>query len=550
MARGGRQLVRGLLLLAFVAAAAGCPSGPRSGDPFLFSGASPRAPEAPAVPPAPANARAETPGGNMAPTVSLTVNGPASVPVGQEIEYGLTIHNASPTPLHALMVRCSVPEGLRHVRSEPPADLDAGQLVWTLGALDGASDRTLQAVFQASEAGSANFLASLVTDDGRRDEKTTALTVAPPPVPGLQVNMTGPRTGVVGVPLTCQIAAKNPGTGPASNVQLKAEFTPTLEHASQSNPVELPLGTLAPGESRTVALPLRVAKAGPAVVRVTATAEGGYYSGADHSLTAMEAKLALKLSGPAVRYVGRSAVWDLEVSNGGSVPLTQVVVRDLLPPELTYASASTGGRLQEGPRGQPGGSTIHEVAWDVGSLRPGEAKHLQLTTTPGRMAPQARNVALASALPEGETAASARIQTTAEAALAIQGLPAFKLDVKDLDDPVEVGGRTSYRITVTNTGSLPGNQVQIVALLPPQMRLLSASGRSPYRSDGPRVVFEPLPSLEQGQAVTCTIEVEAVQAGDARFRAELTSTTLREPIAKEESTNVIGGGSSAPSPGK
>jgi uncharacterized repeat protein (TIGR01451 family) len=472
--------------------------------------------------------------------VRLNLLGPASVPVGQEIEYALTVHNPNPTPLRALMVRCSVPAGLQHVRSEPPASLEEGQLIWTLGALDGSSERTLQAVFQASQPGPVNFLASLVTDDGRRDEKTATLTVTPPAVPELQVSVTGPASGVVGVPLACQITTRNPGTGPAADVLLKAEFSPILEHSSQANPVELALGTLAPGEARTVPLPLRALRPGSGVVRATATAAGGFYSGADHSLTIQEARLALRLSGPAVRYVGRSAVWDLEVSNGGSVPLTQVVVRDMLPPELTFTAATAGGRLQQGPGSSPSASPLHEVAWDVGSLRPGEAKHVQLTTTPARMAPRALNVALASAVPEGVPATSARVQTEAEAVLTIQGLPAFKLDVKDLEDPIEIGGRTTYRVTVSNTGSLPGNQVQILAVLPPQMRLLSASGRSPYRVDGPRLVFDPLPSLEPGQSVTCTIEVEAIQAGDARFRAELTSTTLREPIAKEESTNVLG----------
>ena len=61
-------------------------------------------------------------------------------------------------------------------------------------------------------------------------------------------------------------------------------------------------------------------------------------------------------------------------------------------------------------------------------------------------------------------------------AVEIRGIPAFRLEVVDVDDPVEVGARTQYRIDVTNQGSLPGNEVEIVCEVPRQMRILGASG--------------------------------------------------------------------------
>jgi uncharacterized repeat protein (TIGR01451 family) len=555
MGRWGRRLAPALLLAALLGAAAGChgpsptPDASRNPDPF-FSSLSPtgRGPDAPPVPPAgDGGARPDGGGTGRLSSVYLSVAGPSSAGVGQEVAYALTIHNTDTTATRALMVRSTLPENLKYVRSEPPAMSEDGQLVWTLGALDGRSDRTLQVVFQAARPGQLTLRAGLVTDEGQRDERSATTEITTPQSPELRASLTGPTSGVVGVPLTCQVTVTNPGTGALTKIMLSADFDAGLEHESRVHPVELPLGSLAAGESKPVPLTLRPLRPGSAGIRVTATADGGLFSRAEHVVTVQEAKLTLHLNGPAVRYVGRPAVWEVDVTNAGAVPLAQVTVRDLLPPELEFASATEGGRLQNAGRhpakGEPPSALSREVAWDLGALKPGEQKRLQLTTTPTRMAEKALNVVLASAVPEGAgtTAGKGHLQAEAEAALSIQGLPAFKLAVVDLDDPVEVGARTSYKITVTNTGSLPGSGVQVAAVLPQQMRLVAASGRSPYHAEGPRVVFEPLASLEPGQAVTCTIEVEAMQAGDARFRAELTSATLREPIIKEESTNVVGG---------
>jgi hypothetical protein len=57
--------------------------------------------------------------------------------------------------------------------------------------------------------------------------------------------------------------------------------------------------------------------------------------------------------------------------------------------------------------------------------------------------------------------------------------------------------------------------------------------------DGQNVLFPALESLPPKQSVTYTVEVLAQRAGDVRFQAELRSSTLREPVIKQESTNIF-----------
>jgi uncharacterized repeat protein (TIGR01451 family) len=266
---------------------------------------------------------------------------------------------------------------------------------------------------------------------------------------------------------------------------------------------------------------------------VTATADGGLIAKAEHPVTVQMARLAITKTGPAARYVNRPATWDIRVSNPGEVAVTNVVVRDQLPADLGFVSATEGGQFNQ-----------NQVIWNIGTLQPQEQKLVQVTTNCLRITEKAINVAIATADPG--------LQVQAESGVEIRGLPAFMLEVLDNPDPVEVGGRTTYTINVTNQGSLPGNQVQISAFVPKEMRVINARGPSTPRVDGNTITFPGVDSVQPKQKLEYFVDVQAIQAGDVRFRVELRSQTLGNvPVVEEESTNIYDAGTGtrpAPSP--
>ena len=87
--------------------------------------------------------------------------------------------------------------------------------------------------------------------------------------------------------------------------------------------------------------------------------------------------------------------------------------------------------------------------------------------------------------------ADAGMRTKAQSELKILGLPAFRLEVLDEVDPVPVGGRTTYKIDVTNQGSLPGDRVEIVAAVPAEMKVVNANGPAKARIEGQQFFFRP-----------------------------------------------------------
>jgi uncharacterized repeat protein (TIGR01451 family) len=464
--------------------------------------------------------RGETTKEWQAAAVTLTVTGPLTAVVNQEIPYSIAVNNNGQVETQAQTVRYTVPEGVQLVRSEPPAAAEGKQLVWTLGVLPGGRSHMIQVVVRATVVGPVTNAVTLTTVEGMRDEKSVTTQITAPPVAQLKVALADPVSAGVGVPITLQITVSNPGTGPTTNVILSAGFDAGLEHETRANPVELPLGVLAPGESKNVPLILVPRQEGRMMVRVSARADGNLKDQAEKAVTVQRPRVTITKIGPKERYVDQPVTWEIRLVNPGDLALANVVLRDPLPAEVSFMNASDLGQFVGG-----------QVVWNLGTLPPRSEKVMQVTARCMKLTSRTVNMALVTADPG--------LQEQAEASLEILGVPAFLLEVSKAGDPVAVGGKVTYRIAVTNTGTLPANQVEIVATVPDQMKVINSTGPSSGRAQGNRVIFPVVNGLQSKQTLNYTIEAQALQPGDVRFQVELRSASLREPVIKEESTNIF-----------
>ncbi len=125
-----------------------------------------------------------------------------------------------------------------------------------------------------------------------------------------------------------------------------------------------------------------------------------------------------------------------------------------------------------------------------------------------------------------------------EQAINVEGVAAILFEVADLADPIELRGETAYDVRIINQGSKAATNVQLIALIPAELKFLQAEGVTRYRTEAGRVIFEPIDNLPAKSETVYRIRAQGVTAGDVRLKVQLTTSEIPQPITKEESTRV------------
>ena len=461
----------------------------------------------------------------LAPDVKLSHVGPPAAPLGQNVSFTTSVKNDGRIDSQWVELTLPIPDGLDFVSSNPPAEPRNGQLVYPFGTLAVGQMHAVQTTFKSKRAGPVRSVALMRTAEGQNDQKdfTSQITT-----PQLKVDLGAPKTGIIEAPISYTIRLSNPGTGDLDDIQVIAEYVVGLEHDQVKNPTNDPklnvlrtnIKGLKAGESKTETLVLTPKREGPLAVRVTAMS-GGLQDIATAVVTVQKPNVSLRVSGPNQRYVGRPAEWKIIVKNEGEAEQTGVVVRDRLPAELGFKFASANGSFAGG-----------EVTWNLGSLKPGQEIALDLTTECLKSAAAAEKIT--------QLSADGGVRFERSSKLQIDGIAALKMELTDLNDPVEVGKNVQYRMILTNTGSAPASKIDVKATLPADLlKAIRAAGPTKETLAGQFITFGRVDNLQPGAKVTFMFECQALKAGRALFRVEYTSELNLQPIFEEEPTTIV-----------
>ena len=458
-----------------------------------------------------------------APALALTKRGPAQVNLGAEVAYTLRVENPGSVEATGVVVSEPIPLGVRYLRSSPEALVDGNLLTWELGTLAPGESQSIEVVFEASQLGTiANYAEATAHGDLRTEDGVETRVIAAEITVELQPSAT---MAAVGESVTFDITVKNTGTGQAVGVKIHDQFDDGFRFEERpERSVELNLGTLDPGEQRTVPLTLRGVQPGELCNRVTATAEGGLSANDEACVTFLQPSVSITKTGPRWRYQDRPAEFNITVTNTGEIALGNVRVTDQFPPQAEPTEATEGYEID-----------ADQLTWDLGTLQPGESVRLQVVLQCNTIVAETYNTVTVTA--------DRGVREEARSAFEIRATPAaLLLNVSDVDDPITVGSDTTYEVRVTNQGNQAARQVQIVATLPAELEPVTAevSGNAVAFKieDGNTVVFEPLLELPEQASITFTIQAKAVKVGTGHFRVTLTSDALELPVIEEEPTTV------------
>jgi uncharacterized repeat protein (TIGR01451 family) len=127
---------------------------------------------------------------------------------------------------------------------------------------------------------------------------------------------------------------------------------------------------------------------------------------------------------------------------------------------------------------------------------------------------------------------------TASVETSITGIPAVRLEVVDVEDPVEIGSGTTYVITATNEGTAADTNVRITCDLEDRLQYVSAAGATSGSRVGNTVRFAPLQSLAPKAHATWRVVVTGIKPGEVRFKVTMNSTDLVRAVEETEATHV------------
>jgi uncharacterized repeat protein (TIGR01451 family) len=452
--------------------------------------------------------------GPQRPALEIQKFAPPEIQVGKAAKFAIQVRNAGGQSAEHVVIRDEVPHGTRVVSTTPHAESDGNFLVWDLGALSTGEQRTVEIELMPIAEGEIGSVAS-VTYAAQASAKTRCT------MPQLAIRMTAPSQVMIGQEQRVKIELRNPGTGDATGVMLMENVPDIVKHAA-GPALEFEVGTLKAGETREMELVLTAEKAGPVTNTLTARAEGNLQVQQQVEFEVIAPDLQLSVEGPQKRYLERPATYQVVVENPGTAPARDIELVTKLPKGMQFVKANNMGEYD---------AATHSVYWSLAQLPEGQKGTVELTAMPVEAGQQKLEIS-------GK--AQQGLSDEVEQDVLVEGLAALMFEVRDTQDPIEVGGETTYEIRVVNQGSKAATNVQVVVSLPPGIQALSASGETQHTVQAGGVVFEPLAQLAPKTDTLYRVQVKGVQPGDQRVTVQVNTDDISQPIRREESTRVFG----------
>ena len=436
---------------------------------------------------------------------------PGETQLNAPFDYTIKVTNMTDMDVANVVVTENISGNLSVKNTDPSATKDGSKLVWNLGSFAPKQSKRITVSGMAT-----------TTDCVKTCAAATYVIPACANVkvvqPKLQLRKTAPAEVLICDPIPVKLVVTNSGSGAAKNVKIEDNLPAGLKTADGQSKLVFDAGTLATGQSKTFSATLKASKTGKYVNTAMASSAGGLKSEASTTTVVRQPILAISKSGPEKRYLGRSVTYDITVTNKGDAPASSLVVEDQIPSGTKFVSATDGGTITAG-----------KVVWNMGALRPGDSRKISVTVMPNSAGTITNTVMAKATCAEG---------VRASAKTSISGIPAVLLEVIDIDDPIEIGGQTTYVIIATNQGSSPGTNIRIVCALEDNEQYVSSSGATKGTSEGNTITFAPLRSLAPKTKATWRVVVKAVKAGDVRFTVVMNTDQLTRPVQETEATHL------------
>lgn len=305
--------------------------------------------------------------------------------------------------------------------------------------------------------------------------------------PQLSIQKAAPKEIQVGKPASFRVIIRNTGSVPASEVEVRDQVprgtrligtTPEAKRTGRSD-LLWTLGTIRPGEEATVEMQVMPTAEG----EIGSVASVRFAADATARSIATRPQLVVETNAPPKVLIGEQMTMSIVVSNPGTGIATGVVLQERIPRGLQHPA---GGELE----------------YQVGDLKPGESRRLDLPLVANRPGPLT-NVLIA----------------RGDGNLRVEDKRNLEVVAPLLDVAVEgpkkrfLERQAKYEFFLSNPGTAPAKGVELVASLPAGLKFMSANNAG-YYEESTRTVhwrLEELPVNETGSVELVAMPVEAGQ---------------------------------------
>ncbi len=493
--------------------------GSNSSPPRDSFAASSRSFDSAALPPTDSLRIQSTPGaasleGPQIPSLKLQKIAPREVQINKPAELQLVVQNSGQVPAEQVIVHDRIPDGTELIDASPKANQSGdGTLSWNLGTIAPGETSKITINLMPKQPGEFGSVAQVTFA-----AQASARTLCTQPILGVTLT-TKPKV-LIGDEVFLDIVVENKGDGPATNVLLQEDVPELLSFEDGSRELEFEIGTLAPGQKRSVQLRLKAAKVGQTQNRIVVQGDAGLEVSDAVEMEIVAPELQANGEGPARKYLNRQATHQFAVSNAGTASANNVDFVARLPRGLKFVSANNHGQYD---------ANSNSVYWSLQQLATGQTGRVELVTLP--IEPGDQKI-------DFEATADLNQKAVVSKSLFVEYLVELFCEIDDLTDPIEIGSDTAYRVKVVNQGLQAATNIRLNVDFPSGIEPVSVSGSIAHQIQGQRVVFSAIDRLDAQQETVVTITAKGTVEGDHRVVVSMASDARETQIAKEETTQV------------
>lgn len=311
--------------------------------------------------------------------------------------------------------------------------------------------------------------------------------------PSLVIEKFAPPEIQVGKPATFEIHVRNAGQTTAQQVMVsdhvpagtKLVDAKPQPQAGADGSLVWQLGTMEAGAEKTITLQLMPQKEG----EIGSVAHVTFAATASAKTICTKPMLTVEHVAPAKVMIGEPVTLQITISNPGTGVATGIVLQEDVPEGLAHSAGK-------------------ELEYEVGTLRPGESKKLELTLEAAKAGMVQNTLHV-----RGEGSLSATHSTQLE-------VIAPQLEVA-MNGPKRryLDRQATYTVSINNPGTASARDVEIVAYLPKGMKFVSTDHEGQYDPTHHAVYWslEELPASQKGSAQLVAIPIEP---GEQKLRVE------------------------------